>query len=76
MIDKRLKKNQIAILSAKTEAGKLKLSYHGEKWHIIEIAIPKLIRSKGECYVCRSRDGSKILFIPITGDPDIILQKV
>ncbi len=66
------KKQTIVILQAKTEKGKEKISYHGEKWYLKEeVATMKLVRSQGPSLVVRSRDGSKILFIKKQDDPDI-----
>lgn len=66
------KKQTVVILQAKTEKGKEKIAYHGEKWYLKEeITTMRLVRSAGPSLVVRSRDGSKILFIKKQDDPDI-----
>lgn len=66
------KKQTIVILSAKTDKGKDKIAYHGEKWYLKEeISNLRFVRSQGPSLVVRSRDGSKILFIKKQDDPDI-----
>ncbi len=64
------KKQITVVLTPKTSKGKEMISYH-TKWSLVEIAVPKLLRSKGECYMCRSRDGSKLLMVQVVDDPDI-----
>ncbi len=66
------KKQKIVILTAKTEKGKEKISYHGDRWYLREeVAAMKLLRSQGPSLVVRSRDGTKVLFIKKQNDPDI-----
>jgi len=66
------KKQKAVILTAKTEKGKEKIGYHGEKWYFKEeIATMKFVRSAGPFIVVRSRDGSKILILKKQDDPDI-----
>ena len=66
------KKQKIVILTAKTDKGKEKIDYHGEKWYLRdEVSNMRLVRSQGPSLVVRSRDGSKILFIKKQDDPDI-----
>jgi len=65
------KKQNLIILEPKTEIGKERIGYHGERWYLIDKLIPKFARTKGECYVCRSRDGSKVLMVRVENDPDI-----
>jgi hypothetical protein len=71
------KKQRYVILEAKTEKGKEKIGYHGEKWEFRdEIDNLKFVRSQGPSIVVRSRDGSKILFLKKEGDPDITYRFV
>lgn len=65
------KREKFVILEAKTDKGKEKLGYHGDKWILRdEIENLKFDRRQGASIVVRSRDGSKILFIKKTDDPD------
>jgi hypothetical protein len=71
------KKRIIVIVEAKTEKGKEKIGYHGDKWeHRGEIENLKFLRSQGPSIVVRSRDGSKILFIKKENDPHFIYRVV
>lgn len=71
------KKEQFVILEAKTDKGKEKLGYHGEKWVFREeIENLKFCRQQGPSIVVRSRDGSKVLFIKKQDDPDITYRMV
>lgn len=66
------KKEQFVILEAKTDKGKEKIGYHGEKWVFRgEVENLKFNRRQGPSIVVRSRDGSRILFIKKQDDPDI-----
>jgi hypothetical protein len=66
------KKITYVIIEAKTDKGKEKLGYHGDKWEYRgEVETLKFVRSQGPSIVVRSRDGKKILFIKKQDDPDL-----
>lgn len=66
------KKVTYVCVEAKTEKGKEKLGYHGDKWEYRgEVENLKFVRSQGPSIVVRSRDGKKILFIKKQNDPDL-----
>lgn len=70
------KKKPTYILTAKTAAGKDKLSYHNEKWELTATEIPKYTRSLGLCHFFRSSDGKKILTVQVSDDPDIAFRLI
>ncbi len=64
-------------IEPKNAAGKEKMGYHGNMWYLKEENhIQKYFKNKGPCYVLRSRDGAKILFVQMTDDPDFNVRKV
>jgi len=71
------KKQQMVIVEAKTDKGKEKISYHGDKWYFRgEVENLKFNRTQGPSIVVLSRDGSKILFIKKQNDPDLTYRIV
>ena len=71
------KKKQIVILTAKTDKGKEKLSYHPEKWLFIEeVDRRKFSREQGPFIVVRSSDGKAVLLIKKVDDRDIAYRMV
>lgn len=67
----RVKHEPMIYLEPKTEEGKKKLAYHGNKWYLRGTETSLKIANRGvPVYVCRSRDGSKILFVRQKDDPD------
>lgn len=65
------KKEKIIVLTPKTDAGRKKLDYHGERWlfrHMTDNI--KFSREPGPWYVLMSRDGKKVLHVKQDADPD------
>ena len=64
-------------LEARNDKAKANLGYHGDAWYLMEENhILKYNKIKGKCYVLRSRDGTKVLFVSMENDPDYGIRKV
>ena len=70
-------KEQYVLVSAKTDKGKDKISYHGEKWLFREeVTQLKFTREPGPFLIFRSRDGTRVLFVKKQDDTDIAYRFV
>ena len=71
------KKKLMARVEARNPEAQAKIGYHGDLWQITEENhVMRYNKGKGPCYVLRSRDGSKVLFVAMTDDNDFIVRKV
>lgn len=67
----RTKTPTIVIVEAKTEKGKSKISYHGERWYLVEVVEKlKFSRIPGPYVIVKSRDGASVLCIKQENDLD------
>ena len=71
------KKEKFVILVPKTDTGKEKLSYHGDKWIIRSLSKDvKFVRTREENYGLISRDGKKFMFVGKENDPDFAVREI